>query len=137
MPLAKPLTKEKIIAAINSTLSNAAAARYLHVSYVHYKRYAKMFKDEETGKSLFDMHLNKGGKGIPKFLKTQKKGPSIIDIIEGRVDSSHFTPAKIKYRMIEEGYLKEECSVCGFSERRVIDFKIPLLLHFKDKNKKY
>ena len=25
---------------------------------------------------------------------------------------------------------------CGFKERRVFDYKMPLLLHFKDKNKK-
>ena len=29
----------------------------------------------------------------------------------------------------------EECSNCGFKERRVVDYKIPLILHFKDKNK--
>lgn len=136
MPLAKPLTKERILQAMAATLSNSAAARYLHVSYIHYKRYAKMFKDQETGKSLFEVHMNRGGKGVPKFLKDQKKGPKLMDIIEGRIDSSHFTPDKIKYRMIEEGYLKEECKICGFSERRVLDFRIPLLLHFKDGNKK-
>ena len=28
----------------------------------------------------------------------------------------------------------EECTVCKFNERRVLDYRIPLLLHFKDKN---
>ena len=36
--------------------------------------------------------------------------------------------------LIEQGYLSEECSVCKFKERRVLDYKIPLFLHFKDKN---
>ena len=30
----------------------------------------------------------------------------------------------------------EECAECGFKERRVLDYKMPLILHFKDKNKK-
>ena len=30
----------------------------------------------------------------------------------------------------------EECSVCKFHERRVSDYKMPLLLNFKDGNKK-
>ena len=36
--------------------------------------------------------------------------------------------------MIEEGYLKEECALCEFHERRVTDYKIPLILNFKDNN---
>ena len=36
-----------------------------------------------------------------------------------------------------EGFLKEECNVCQFNERRVIDYKMPLILHFKDKNKQH
>jgi len=128
MPKAKPLSKEQIVAAQSKTLSNMAAARYLHVSYQHYKRFAKLYK-------LFDSHKNQSGKGIPKFLNNGKKDPALLDIIEGRVNPSSFSPAKLKYRLIEEGYLMEECSTCNFKERRVLDYKIPLLLHFKDKNK--
>ena len=128
MPKPKPLSKEMIVAAQANTKSNMAAARYLHVSYQHYKRYAKMYK-------LFESHKNQSGKGIPKFLKGSSKEPALLDIIEGRVSATHFSPAKIKYRLIEEGYLLEECSMCGFKERRVLDYKMPLLLHFKDNNK--
>jgi len=128
MPKPKPLSKEMIVAAQAKTKSNMAAARYLHVSYQHYKRYAKMYK-------VFEGHKNQSGKGIPKFLKGTGKEPALLDIIEGRVSSAHFSPAKIKYRLIEEGYLSEQCSMCGFQERRVLDYKMPLLLHFKDNNK--
>jgi hypothetical protein len=57
-------------------------------------------------------------------------------IIEGRANASSFSPEKIKYRLIAEGYLEEKCAICGFEERRVLDYKMPLLLHFKDGNKK-
>ena len=128
MPKPKPLSKEMIVAAQAKTKSNMAAARYLHVSYQHYKRYAKMYK-------VFEGHKNQSGKGIPKFLKSKGKEPALLDIIEGRVSAAHFTPAKIKYCLIEAGYLLEQCSMCGFQERRVLDYKMPLLLHFKDNNK--
>jgi|TARA_R100001086_G_scaffold74038_1_gene35679 hypothetical protein len=128
MPKPKPLSKDMIVAAQANTKSNLAASRYLHVSYQHYKRYAKMY-------NLFESHKNQSGKGIPKFLKGSGKEPALLDIIEGRVSASHFSPAKIKYRLIEEGYLSEECAMCGFKERRVLDYKMPLLLHFKDNNK--
>lgn len=136
MAKARHLTKEEILAAMAMTKSNKAAARYLSCSYIHYKKWAKLYKDEESGKSLFEIHLNQCGKGIPKFLRNGKKETALIDIIEGRVDSSSFGPEKIKIRMIAEGFLKECCSVCGFNERRVLDYKMPLLLHFKDNNRK-
>lgn len=104
-----------------------AAARYLHVSYQHYKKWAKLYK-------LFESHKNQAGVGVPKFLKGSKKMPHMVEIIEGRIAASHFDPNKLKYALIEQGYLPEECSICSFKERRVLDYKIPLLLHFKDKN---
>lgn len=133
----KPLSKEDIIRAQKSTLSNRAASRYLHCSYQHYKKYAKLFTDE-NGANLFDRHKNQSGKGIPKFLSgnVDRTEPSILDIIEGRVSVDHFTPEKIKLRLLSEGYLEEKCYKCDFHERRVIDYKIPLLLNFKDGNKK-
>ena len=135
MPKAKPLSKEQIIAAMSKTLSNRAAARYLNVSYIHYKKWAKLY-ESDTHDNLFEQHKNQCGKGIPKFLRNKGKEPALIDIIEGRVDASSFAPDKIKYRLITEGHLLEECAICKFNERRVNDYKIPLLLNFKDNNKK-
>jgi hypothetical protein len=60
--------------------------------------------------------------------------PHMLEIIEGRIDSNSFLPAKLKYALIEQGYLLEECAVCKFKERRVLDYKVPLLLNFKDSN---
>tara|TARA_B100000214_G_C23875368_1_gene584677 strand:- start:380 stop:1006 length:627 start_codon:yes stop_codon:yes gene_type:complete len=134
MPKPRPLTKEQILAAIAKTKSNAAAARYLNCSYVHYKKWAKIY-ESDTHDNLFEQHKNQSGVGIPKFLRAGGKEPALIDIIEGRVNASSFTPEKIKYRLIAEGYLEEKCAMCGFQERRVLDYKIPLLLHFKDNNK--
>ena len=137
MPKPKPLTKEMILAAMNKTKSNRAAARYLNVSYQHYKKWAKLYESDKDGyKTLFDQHLNQAGVGIPKFLNGGGKEPPLLDIIEGRVDASSFSPEKIKYRLVTDGYLEEKCSSCGFQERRVLDYKMPLLLHFKDGNKK-
>ena len=137
MPDPKPLSKEDILRAMNVTQSNRAAARYLHVSYIHYKKWAKNYDaTEEDYPNLFEQHKNQAGKGIPKFLRANGPEPALLDIIEGRLDPSSFNPNKIKYRLITEGYLAEECAVCRFHERRVNDYKIPLLLNFKDNIKK-
>jgi hypothetical protein len=134
MPAPKPLSKEDILRAMRHTKSNRAAARYLGCSYQHYKPYAKLFKDE-NGLTLFEAHLNQSGKGIPKFLPNRRKEPNVKDIVETGMGWESFTPDKIKTRIITEGYLIEECNMCGFNERRITDYKIPLLLNFKDENK--
>ena len=135
MPKPKPLSKELIKGAMSQTLSNRAAARYLNCSYQHYKKWAKLY-ESDTHDNLFEQHKNQSGKGIPKFLRSSGKEPALTDIIEGKIDASSFSPEKIKYRLITEGHLSEECNVCKFSERRVSDYKMPLLLNFKDNNKK-
>ena len=131
----KILTKEAILRAQKTTRSNMAAARYLHVSYNHYKKYAKMYKDED-GVALVEVHKNQEGKGIPKFALAGNNEIPLMDLLEGRVPIEHFDPRKIKARLLSEGKLVEVCSNCGFSERRVTDQKVPVILNFKDGNKK-
>lgn len=135
MPAAKPISKDMCLTAMDKTKSVKAAARYLNCSYHHLKRYMKLYVDEETGKTLFDKHKNQQGKGIPKFLRASGKEPALRDIIEGKINPASFSPDKLKYRLTTEGYLEECCGNCGFTEHRVTDHKVPLILHFKDKNK--
>ena len=138
MPAAKPLTKFQIETAMRYTKSNRAAAKYLGCSYQHYKPYAKLLKMDDSDPNsltLFEAHKNQNGKGIPKFLPNKRKEPNVKNIILTGTGWESFTPEKIKVRLVAEGYLRDECYVCGFNERRVTDFKIPLLLHFKDNNK--
>jgi len=131
----KPFLKDDIERAMRMTKSNRAAARYLNCSYTHYKQYAKNFTDE-NGITLFEKHKNQSGKGISKFLPNRGKEPALVDIIEGRVSIDSYTPEKLKNRLIQESYLEECYANCGFAERRVLDYKVPLILNFKDGNKK-
>lgn len=132
----KVLTKEQILAAMARTKSNMAAARYLHVSFPHYKQYAKTYTDPETGKTLFELHLNQSGRGIPKIYDYKNTNtPKIRDVVEGKVTPYSWTPKKLKDKIIQDGLLEEKCSRCGHTEKRALDLKAPLILHFKDGNK--
>ena len=138
MPAAKTYSREDILRAMRFTKSNRAASRYLGCSYQHYKPYAKLFRLDEsnpTSPTLFDAHKNQSGKGIPKFLPNRRKEPNVKLIFETGTGWESFSPEKIKSRGIAEGYLKEQCYHCGFAERRVTDYKVPLLLNFKDGNR--
>jgi hypothetical protein len=85
MPAPKPLSKEDILRAMRFTKSNRAAARYLGVSYQHYKPWAKRYKINDgdiDSLSLFELHKNQSGKGIPKFLPNRRKEPNVKNIVE-------------------------------------------------------
>jgi len=138
MAFPKPISKEDCLRAMKYTRSVKAAARYLNCSYQHLKPFMKAYKDEATGQSLFDLHKNQSGKGIPKFMSHTpfgRKMPAIEDIINGKEDPSSFTPDKLKFKLVEGGYLVEQCYWCGFDEKREADGKIPLIMFFKDSNK--
>lgn len=131
----KILTKEDILRAQKVTRSNMAAARYLHVSYNHYKKYAKVYKNDE-GVTLLEAHKNQAGAGIQKFALKGKDRIPLMDLLEGRVPIEHFDAKDIKKRLIIEGLVEEVCAKCGMAERRVTDTKVPVILNFKDGNKK-
>ena len=76
------------------------------------------------------------GEGIPKFAIAGIDNIPLMDVLEGRVPIEHFDARKIKQRLLFEGLIEEKCNMCGMSERRVTDLKVPLILNFKDGNKK-
>ena len=134
--LPKPISKEDILRAMRVTKSNRSAARYLNCSYQHYKKFAKILMDETLGKSLFEIHKNQAGRGINKFMSNKGKEPALQQILSGELYIESYSVNKLKSRLIQEAILPECCSKCGFNEQRVTDYRVPLLLIFKDNNKK-
>jgi hypothetical protein len=138
MPAAKTFTKSQIETAMRYTKSIRSAARYLGCSYQHLKPFMKALRVDDNdpeSPTLFDIHKNQHGKGIPKFLPNRRKEPHVKRIFTEGIGYESFTTEKIRTRGIAEGFLKDECYGCGFHERRVTDYKVPLLLNFKDSNK--
>lgn len=129
------LTEQQIRGAMKSTLSNKAAARYLNVAYPTYKMYSKMYIDIESGKTLFDIHLNPSGRGIIKITESGSREPRLQDLLNKGMSVESYSVDKLKNRLLHEGLLKHECNKCSFSEKRVVDLKVPLLLNFKNNNK--
>jgi hypothetical protein len=121
------------------TKSVRAAARYLNCSYQHIKPYFKSFRvddNDPNSPTLFDVHKNQVGKGIPKFLKHHGRDPDLKKILNGELYTESFSIDKFKRRLIQEAILAEECSCCGFNEQRVSDYRVPLLINFKNGNKR-
>ena len=115
---------------MENTKSNAEAARFLRVSYPTYKKYAKLYKDDETGQSLFEIHKNQVGTGIRKPYNIKKGKYALQDILEGQYPE--YPISNLKKRIITNAILEEKCDNCGFCERRISDYTVPLLLEHID-----
>lgn len=101
MPPSKFLTKEDCLRAMNNTRSNRGAARFLRCSFPHYKKYAKLYTNDD-GVTLWEAHMNKSGVGIPKFLPNKGKKAPLKELLAGTLSIESFEPAKIKQRLIFE-----------------------------------
>ena len=118
------LTKNKILESQKYTKSNRSASKWLGVSYNTYRKWAKYY-------GVFEQHLNQKGVGIKKGWSTYKI--NIDDIISGkRKPPKRYTYSLIKKRLIESGYLQEECSSCGYNEVNLALNKVCLRLDFID-----
>ena len=122
----KPIPKSRIEWAIKSTLSIASAARYLGISYNTFKKYAIMY-------DLFEQNKNQRGKGITTKGNTGW-GVKIQDLFDGK--NPNYPHWKLQERVVRDGYLKQECSNCGYDDYRESDMRGPYLICFLDGNPK-
>lgn len=122
---ARPLMESQIKAAQETSRSAFEAARTLGVSYNTYKKYAKMY-------GIFEDLKNPYGIGIEKAKTIKNKKYHIDDIIDGK--HLHYPLHKFKNKLFNSGYIPKICSSCGFSEERITDNKMPLLIDFLDGN---
>jgi hypothetical protein len=123
---AKPLLASEIKEAQSKARSAAEAARILGVSYNTYKKYAKSYE-------LFEDLKNPEGIGISKGANYVIGPVPLEEIFDGKYPN--YPLWKLKKRLLKSGYIEEKCANCGFDERRITDFKVPLVLDFIDEDK--
>ena len=84
MPAAKFISKDDCLRAMDNTKSNRGAARFLRCSFVHYKKYARTYVNDQ-GVTLWEVHKNPAGIGIPKYLPNKGKQAPLKELIEGKI----------------------------------------------------
>ena len=118
------LLQSQIEQAMKITRSNRAAAEYLRVSYPLYRKFAKQYLNNQ-GVSLFEAHLNQAGSGMNKISPSQRRS-KLDDILLGK--HPYYPREKLLTRLIVNNYFPEQCSNCGFCQKRPTDLKTPLVL---------
>lgn len=125
------LLESEILAAQSISKTEAEASRKLGVSFMTYRKYAKMY-------NLYGRVANAAGKGIAKPIKNEDSGKYPLNkILEGKFPN--YSTNRLKTRMIRSKRIEEKCNKCGFCEKRISDEATPLLLNYIDgniKNKK-
>ena len=128
------LTREDILFAMSKTTSNRSASKFLGIDFLTYKKYALLFKDD-LGRTLYDIHKNPTGVGIPKGPKVKQiRKYDIYDILDGTLSPVDIDRKDIIRKLIDADLLRECCSECGYQEKRLFDSKAPLILFHKDGN---
>ena len=122
----RPLLESEILDAQSKKKTAFDCARYLQVSYPTYKKWAKLY-------NVFK--INPWGRGDKKKYWAPDKGKYPLNqILEGKFPE--YPVFRLKDLIIRSGIKKAECENCGYSERRITDEKMPLILNFEDGNEK-
>lgn len=124
-----------IINGLQYCKSVRSLAKYLGCSYVHLKKYMKLYTDED-GVTFLEKYKNPHAFGIRRIREHSKISHEILeDILQGKDGWQNLEVSKLVQEFLRAGYFPECCNRCGFMERRLLDYKVPLLLNFQDKDK--
>jgi hypothetical protein len=131
------LTEEEIRDAMAHSDSNVSAARYMGITKITYKKYAERYVDIETGKTLYEIHKNKGG----RYKKKTPKGPKLYkkqmdNLLVKQKWTNPRRVALLRNMMQLHGLQKDSCEACGYDKRRIKDDKLPLMIHFVNGDRK-
>lgn len=128
------LTEAQIRYAMKNSKSNSGASRFLNISLTTYEKYSKMYIDEESGKTLWDIQKNQKGVGISKGQNILRGKYALVDILEGKYPE--YSVYHLKNRLVRNGHkfnFSCNCHNCGYDERRITDNTLPIVLdHIND-----
>lgn len=119
----RPILKSEIEWAKERSVNESDAARKLNISYLTYRKYARLYGIWEPKSSI---------KGKKNFYNPNRGKYKIEDILLGKFPD--YPVYRIKDKLIRSGKKRAECEMCGFNEKRIIDEKLPLILNFLDGN---
>ena len=127
------LTKQDIERAIKNSRSSKGAARYLDVSFPTFRKYAKLYTDEATGKTLYELSNNNcRGLGVKRLAKIRTRSNVSQAVFTGEMKAVGFKTKILKDRLFNEYNVEKKCEICGFDQIRMIDDNAPLIVTYKD-----
>lgn len=122
----RPILRCEIEDALKQSQSIDGQARYLGINKITYKKYATLY-------GLYK--VVRGCPGSRRRLDPDTGRYPLNEILNGTFnDNPNITDFKVKDKLFKSGYLPLRCNLCGYSKRRIVDNKSPLVLDHKDGN---
>ena len=120
MPRKYFFSADEIENSLKECRSVSAAARFLRIDYRTMKRFADLY-------GLFEEYKNQEGKGIRK---SRNGCIDLRSILNGQttIGNKYY----LKTLLIREMVFEEKCSRCGFKDKRILSYSVPLVLDFID-----
>ncbi len=127
------LTEISIKYALKNCKSAQHCAEFLNVSFNTFKKYATSYVDGPTGKTLFDLAKKLGEVNGRRSINRQNIGVegTIERILRGET-KNNYSHQRFLEILLHYAKFESKCMNCGYSERRIIDYRVPLLLDFID-----
>jgi len=130
-------TEDEIRDSMKNSSTIKGACTYMGINFKTWVKYAKLYIDPETGKSLYELHRKYGN---PNKVRPRKNPGNLPRLYKKQIDNlltyrrwtSPTRVAILKRMLTLHGMNKEYCEHCGYHEKRLKDQKQPLLLHFVD-----
>ena len=114
--------------ALENSISINDAAKLIGVTYLTFRKWCNILiplEYEEFKKTNGKLARHKPKKKRINYPYYKK----IIGILEGTIPPpKKWNKLRFFKMLLREGLIEEKCHLCGFEERRVSDYKIPLLL---------
>ena len=131
------LTEDEIRDSMANSRNISEACRYMGINFKTWSKYAKMYVDLETGKTLYEIHRKYGNPNLVRPRKHKENLPrrfqkQIDKLLTYRKWTSPARVAILKKMLVLHELDKDYCEHCNYHERRVKDGKQPLILHFVD-----
>ena len=124
----RPLMESEIRAAQSISKSENEAARKLGVAFVTYKKYAKLY-------GIYGLIKNPSGKGLVKAIVNEDSGKYPLSRVLNN-EFPNYSTNRLRLRLLRCSRFENKCNKCGFSEKRLVDNRVPLMLNYKDGNPK-
>lgn len=131
----QPLASELLDAMARAKAGITRAARELNVSRPYFVKWAEILIPEEWAeyktRGLKGIGIKKGSVDIAKSA-AYKRFLSVLNGTTPAPERWSKYPQKRMQKLQRYGLLNDTCDLCEFSERRISDYKSPILIDFKN-----
>ena len=125
-PIRAPLGSE-LLTALENSISIADASRAIGLSYPTFRKWCELLIPLEYEEFKKNSHPYSKPKTHLRYNYPYYK--KLVRILNGEIEKpKRWTKTKFVTLITRDALIEDKCSLCNFEERRITDYRIPLLM---------